>query len=131
MIQSAGTYTKVYKSVTGCDSTYVMVVSEKQGVQLEFRSMKTIPFCDSIDWDGTMYRESHIFVDTLRSLRYGCDSIVTTALEKGISFRKYDTDSLVLGETLLWHGLSITEGGDYIDKHTSKYLRTDVFQYAP
>lgn len=121
VIQSAGTYTKVYKSVTGCDSTYVMVVSEKQGVQLEFHSMKTIPFCDSIDWNGTMYRESHIFVDTLRSLRYGCDSIVTTALEKGISFRKYDTDSLVLGETLLWHGLSITEGGDYLDKHTSIY----------
>ena len=121
VIQSAGTYTKVYKSVTDCDSTYVMVVSEKQGVQLEFRSMKTIPFCDSIEWNGIMYRESQILVDTLRSLRYGCDSIVTTALEKGISFRKYDTDSLVLGETLLWHGLSITEGGDYIDKHTSKY----------
>ena len=120
-IQSAGTFTKVYKTVNGCDSTYVMVVSEVPGVQAEMRSLQSFPFCDSIEWDGTMYTESKVFVDTLTSLVYGCDSIVTTVLQKGTSFRHYDTDTLFIGSTLLWHGQTITEGGEYWDTHTNKF----------
>ena len=120
-IQSAGTYTKVYKSVHSCDSTYVLVVSEKAGVQAELHSQQVFPFCDSVEWNGVMYKESHLFVDTLKSVVYGCDSIVTTIIQKGTSFRHFDTDTLFIGQTLLWHGMTITESGEYWDTHTNRF----------
>ena len=120
-IQAAGTYTKVYKSQHGCDSTQILVVTQREGMEMELRSQQVIPFCDSVAWNGVMYRESAVLVDTLRSILYGCDSIVTTILTKGIPFRHYETDSLFIGETLSWHGLTINEAGEYYDEHTNHF----------
>lgn len=120
-IHEPGTYTKVYKSAHDCDSTHVLVVTLREGTRMEFRSQQIIPFCDSVEWNGTMYRESALLVDTLRSLVYGCDSIVTTILQKGIPFRHYETDTLYVGSTLYWHDLTITEAGEYQDVHTNRF----------
>ena len=120
-IHEAGTYTKIYKTAQGCDSTYVLVVTEKEGLQLEFHTQQVIPFCDSVAWNDSMYTTSAVVVDTLKSLVYGCDSIVTTILQQGIPFRHYETDTILLGETLYWHGLTITEAGEYTDAHTNRF----------
>lgn len=120
-IQEAGTYTKVYKSQHGCDSTQILVVTQREGMEMELRSQQVIPFCDSVAWNGIIYRESAVLTDTLLSTVYGCDSIVTTILTKGIPFRHYETDSLFIGETLSWHGLTINEAGEYYDEHTNHF----------
>ena len=85
------------------------------------RTIATIPFCESIVWKGKTYTESTMLVDTLRSIAFSCDSIITTYLSKGISFRHHDTTTITLGETLEWHGLSITTAGLYEDKHRSSF----------
>lgn len=90
-------------------------------MEMELRSQQVIPFCDSVAWIGIIYRESAVLTDTLLSTVYGCDSIVTTILTKGIPFRHYETDSLFIGETLSWHGLTINEAGEYYDEHTNHF----------
>ena len=119
-IQSAGTYTKTYRTVHDCDSVHILVVTEKAGIDIVLHHEQVIPFCDSVSWNGTMYYESARVVDSLKSLVYGCDSIVTTYLQKGIPFHHYATDTLLAGQTMLWHGLTITEGGVYTDAHTNR-----------
>ena len=137
-IHEPGTYTKVYKSQHDCDSTRVLVVTLKEGMHMEFRSQQIIPFCDSVAWNGTTYHESTIRIDTLRSLVYGCDSIVTTILQKGMPFRHYETDTISVGQTLYWHGQTITEAGEYQDINISRFgcdstyvLRVELKASAP
>jgi len=121
VIQSSGTYTKIYKSIHGCDSTHVLVVTEKEGIEIELTSQQIIPFCDSIQWNGTTYTKSTILIDTLKSLVYGCDSIVTTIFQKGIPFRHHETDTILTGQTILWHGQTISEAGEYYDNHVNRF----------
>lgn len=97
------------------------MVTQREGMEMELRSQQVIPFCDSVAWNGIIYRESAVLTDTLLSTVYGCDSIVTTILTKGIPFRHYETDSLFIGETLSWHGLTINEAGEYYDEHTNHF----------
>lgn len=120
-IREPGTYTKVYKSQNGCDSTRVLVVTQREGLEMELRKQQVIPFCDSVAWNGQIYTESTVIIDTLRSVVYGCDSIVTTILTKGIPFYHYETIYLYAGETLTWHGQEITTAGTYYDQYTNLF----------
>lgn len=110
-------YYDYYKTRAGYDSVYHLALR----VLPVKRTTRTIPFCSSIEWKGRTYNESVTLIDTLPSLQYGCDSIITTLLIKGIAFHHHDTATIVPGETLLWHGLVITSDGRYEDTHQNRF----------
>ncbi len=117
--QGIGTTTDYYdryKTLAGYDSIYHLALT----VLPVKRVTQTIPFCGSITWKGQTYTESQTLIDTFSGVQYGCDSIVTTILAKGIPFLQHDTATIVPGETLIWHGQTITSSGQYEDKHLTR-----------
>ena len=104
-----------YRTAADQDSIYELILTVKP-VQ---RTIRTIPFCGSIEWNGKTYTESTTIVDTVPSVLYSCDSISTTILSKAMPVTHKDTVVIVGGETLNWHGQTITTAGDYTDIHHS------------
>ncbi len=116
--QGIGQTTHYYdylRSKSDQDSIYELILT----VRPVLRTTRTIPFCESITWGGTTYTESHALIDTLQSVQYGCDSIVTTLLSKGIPFHHHDTATIIPGETLMWRGRTIRHDGLYEDRYLS------------
>ena len=107
-------YYEKYTTVYGKDSTYHLALTVRPVPQ----ATQTFPFCDSIVWNGQTIKESKQITDTFKT-SFGCDSLVTTYFVKGTAFHHYATDSVALGETLEWHGLTITNEGTYNDTHLS------------
>ncbi len=104
-----------YRTAGDQDSIYELVLT----VQPVLRTSRTIPFCDYIVWNNKEYRESTVLLDTIPSVQYGCDSIITTILAKGIPFHYHDTATIVPGEVLVWRGRTISNDGYYEDKYRS------------
>ncbi|MBR3408321.1 MAG: hypothetical protein IKG86_05730, partial [Paludibacteraceae bacterium] len=111
-IGATSNYYDRYVTATGKDSIYHLALT----VHPVIRRTQTIPFCGSIEWNGRTYTESTVVVDTLSTV-LGCDSIITTILVRGIPFHHHDTATIVPGETITWHGLTIHNSGLYEDKH--------------
>lgn len=78
------------------------------------RTINTHYFCHggSITYNGQVYTEEIDFSDTLLAVN-GCDSISTVALR----FFQVDTityrDTICTGATYEWHGMTLTQGGEY------------------
>ena len=106
-----------YRTAADQDSIYELILTVKPVL----RSTRTIPFCGSIEWNGKTYTESQTIVDSLTSVQFSCDSIVTTILVKGTPVTRHDTISILGGEVLSWHGQTITTAGDYTDVRHSLY----------
>ncbi|MBR6017779.1 MAG: hypothetical protein IK073_04095 [Paludibacteraceae bacterium] len=106
-----------FRTAAGQDSIYELMLTVLPVV----RTTRTIPFCGSIEWNGETITKTTVLVDTLTSLRYNCDSIITTTLAKGIPFHHHDTVSIHPGETVTWRGQTITHDGQYEDRYTSTY----------
>ena len=102
-------YFDKYRTKADQDSIYELILT----VNPVPRIVRTIPFCGSYEWKGKTYTESETIIDTLTSMQYHCDSIVTTILKKGVPVTHRDTINIVTGETLTWHGMTITSEGDY------------------
>lgn len=99
------------------DSIYELILT----VYPVSRVARTVPFCERIEWNDVTYTESTVIVDTLHSLVHYCDSIVTTYLTKGNRFFLHDTATIALGESLVWHGRTITTAGLYEDRHQTSF----------
>ena len=106
-----------YRTVADQDSIYELILT----VHPVYHFTRTIPFCGSIVWNEKTYTESTTLVDSLTSRQFNCDSIITTILVKGMPVTHRDTVSIVTGESLSWHGMTITTEGDYTDVHGSSY----------
>ena len=106
-----------YRTAADQDSIYELILT----VNPVMRTTRTIPFCGSVNWNGRIYTESTTIVDTLQSIQYQCDSIITTILAKGIPFVHHDTLYLTPGETIIWHGMSFSQDGHFEDSHTNSF----------
>ena len=103
-----------YQTRTGKDSIYELRLK----VEPLKRTMKIIPFCESYTLNGQTYTSSTTVIERLASST-GCDSVVTYMLQKGSSFHRHDTATIIPGETLNWRGQLITNTGLYTDTYTS------------
>ena len=101
-----------HRTIADQDSTYELILT----VNPVLRQTQTIPFCGSIEWNGQTYTESKTIIDTLTSVRYNCDSIVTTILAKGTTLIQKDTAYITPGETILWRGQTIDQDGHYEER---------------
>ena len=116
--QGIGTTTHYYdryRTAADQDSIYELILR----VQPVPRTSQTIKFCGSIEWNGVTYTESTVVVDTMMSMQYHCDSIVTTLLSKGIPFHKHDTATIRPGESITWRGQIISTDGQYKDSYVT------------
>ena len=111
-----------YRTVADQDSIYELILT----VNPVLRTVRTIPFCGSIEWRGKTYTESETIIDTLPSKQFNCDSIVTTILKKGSPVVYKDTINIVTGEILNWYGQTITGEGDYSYVQHSDYDGCDI-----
>ena len=103
-----------YQTRTGKDSIYELRLK----VEPLKRTTKIIPFCESYTLNGQTYTSSTTVIERLASST-GCDSVVTYMLQKGSSFHRHDTATIIPGETLNWRGQLITNTGLYTDPYTS------------
>ena len=112
----AGTYTDLYSTVEGCDSTVttVLTVFALQGITNQ------VSICEGTSYlEGTSeYSEAGTYTDIYTDVN-GCDSTVTTVLA-------IDSEIIVTNEIELCEGESYTEGaneysttGIYTDNYTS------------
>ena len=97
-----------YQTRTGKDSIYELRLK----VEPLKRTTKIIPFCESYTLNGQTYTSSTTVIERLASST-GCDSVVTYMLQKGSSFHRHDTATIIPGETLNWRGQLITNTGLY------------------
>ena len=113
-IGTTSSYLVNYQTRTGHDSIYELLLT----VNPIERTRQVIPFCESYTLNGKLYTESTTVTDTAYT-GLGCYSITEYVLEKGASFSRHDTATIVPGETLYWHGQIITNTGLYTDSYTS------------
>ena len=106
-----------YRTVADQDSIYELILTVKPVL----RSSQTIKFCGTIDLNGVTHSQSTVLIDTLTSVQYQCDSIVTTILVQGTPFHLHDTLTLVPGETATWRGQTIDHDGLYEERHTNNF----------
>ena len=104
-----------YRTIADQDSVYELVLTVKPVL----RHTQTLRFCESIILNGKTYDRTQVVVDTLTSVTYQCDSIVTTFLEKGEVFHVHDTATIVPGETIEWRGTIYDHDGLFEEKHMS------------
>ena len=109
---TAGTYTDVYTSVNGCDSTIITVLSIDESINIT----NVIELCDGeshIEGSST-YGVSGIYTDSYISAQ-GCDSIVTTDLTIHPIAQSLVTITLCEGETYTEGGNLYSTEGTYFD----------------
>ena len=112
---AAGTYTDLYSSVNGCDSTITTILT----VDTQFSVSVDVEICDgeSHTEGASVYTVAGSYTDSYTSV-LGCDSIVTTNLS-------------ILPIAQQTNNVSICEGGSYFEQ-TSEYTAagsyTDVYQ---
>ena len=112
LVPGQNTYTDVYQTRAGKDSIYTLELT----VLPAAHSQITENFCNSRVYNGVTYTNSVVVYDTLKgAAANGCDSIVRLTLNKVQPFFVHDTATIMQGETLMWHGLTITTNGLYRD----------------
>ncbi len=112
----AGTYTEVFSSVGGCDSTVVLTLTENP----VYNETATADFCAGYSYTfGTQtltaagtYTEVFTSVD-------GCDSTVVLTLSEVTAYNETVSDSFCTGETYTFGTQTLTTAGTYTEQFVS------------
>jgi hypothetical protein len=115
-LTQAGVYTDSLTSQFGCDSVIVLNLT----VNPVFTSTLNEEICGggSFDFHGTLLTQSGQYVDTLESTD-GCDSVVILNLTVLPSFTMEINAAICDNESYDFHGLVLTEAGQYVDTLTT------------
>ncbi len=107
---TAGTYTKQYTNMGGCDSVVTLHLAIRQS---SVGPQETARTCDAYTWHGESYNYTGIYTTTLINAA-GCDSVISLNLTIDKSTSSFS--SLADGAVVFpysWNGLTITEPGYY------------------
>ncbi|MDX2002460.1 MAG: T9SS type A sorting domain-containing protein [Chitinophagales bacterium] len=112
----AGTYTDVFISSLGCDSSIATTLS----FIAAFQSSRSVSLCpgDSVFAAGAWQTATGVYVDTFASTG-GCDSIVTTTVTANPGFTFTASTSICQGDSVFLAGNWQTTGGVYRDTFTA------------
>jgi hypothetical protein len=77
----------------------------------------TTSACDSLKWNGTVYKASGIYLDTIPTVK-GCDSIMK--LDLTIKHHSISTQNIKACDAYPWNGNIYTTSGVYIDTIPNK-----------
>jgi gliding motility-associated-like protein len=108
----AGTYTEVYVTPQGCDSTVITELSilEPSSSNNEY----TICTGSSILVGTSSYESEGVYIDTLVNAN-GCDSIVTSTLFLLPAITASDETTICMGSSFNFNGTVISTEGVYIE----------------
>ncbi|MCQ2286658.1 MAG: T9SS type A sorting domain-containing protein [Bacteroidales bacterium] len=113
---ASGIYADTVAKGDGCSILYQLQLSVNQ----QYNTAQADAFCpgSSYFWHGQNLTTTGIYTDTLTSIA-GCDSIVTLTLTLHSTYFVTEYDTISIGNTLLWHGQSLTAEGIYLDTLSS------------
>ena len=116
---TAGTYTKSYQTVNGCDSTVMVtlhVTENPTGTETVHVCSDAFPY----SYAGQSYAAAGTYEVVFTTA--GCDSIVTlTIIEAPLFHAVENVETCENALPYLWHGQSLTANGQYTDNHQSIY----------
>ncbi len=109
---TAGTYTKTFTNVAGCDSIATLVLSEK----LPTSSTTSVSICTAdfpYVWNSSSYSTAGTYTKTLTNVA-GCDSIATLVLSEKLPTSSTTTVSICTADfPYVWNSSSYTTAGTY------------------
>jgi chitinase len=113
-LTTAGVYTDLFSSVSGCDSTVVLTLNVNNATT----STNNATACDSYTWNGTTYTTSGAYTWTGTNAS-GCDSVATLNLTINPVYNETDTISICNGDTYIFGTQTLTADGTYTELFTS------------
>jgi hypothetical protein len=108
---TTGTYTQVFPSFTGCDSTVTLHLYERPEITFSFAD--TICWGETYTWGSLSPGATGIYTQVFPSFT-GCDSTVTLHLYERPEITFSFADTICWGETYTWGGLSPGATGTYV-----------------
>ena len=116
---TAGTYTKSYQTVNGCDSTVMVTLNVTENPT----GAETVHVCSDAfpySYAGQEYAAAGTYEVVFTTAT--CDSIVTLTIIEAPVFHSVETvETCENALPYLWHGQSLTANGQYTDNHQSIY----------
>ena len=116
---TAGTYTKSYQTVNGCDSTVMVTLNVTENPT----GTETVHVCSDAfpySYAGQEYAAAGTYEVVFTTAT--CDSIVTLTIIEAPVFHSVETvETCENALPYLWHGQSLTANGQYTDNHQSIY----------
>jgi gliding motility-associated-like protein len=122
IVSAAGIYRDTVRTLEGCDS---LVRSVDLAISRVAKTEQMVPLCEGSSYtlpSGLVVRSGGTFVDTLRAVNGGCDSLIRTihvSLQTSVTNRTNATICAGESFSLPW-GASVTAAGEYRD--TLHYL---------
>ncbi len=113
----AGTYTEVFSSVDGCDSTVVLTLD----VVTAFNETDAVTICqgDSYTFGIQTLTLAGTYTELFGS-QNGCDSTVVLTLDVVTAFNETDTATICQGDTYTFGTQTLTTAGNYTELFTSQ-----------
>ncbi|MDG0973706.1 MAG: M12 family metallo-peptidase [Crocinitomicaceae bacterium] len=115
-LNTAGTYTEVFSSIDGCDSTVVLTLD----VNPIFNEVDQVTICsgDTYIFGTQTLTTAGTYTEVFTSLD-GCDSTVVLTLNVVTGFNETDAATICTGDTYLFGAQTLTSGGTYTEIFTS------------
>lgn len=107
---TAGTYTDVFQSINGCDSTIITNLTIKQNVQVN--NPQVICEGETYVIGSSSYTLAGTYSDLLQTME-GCDSLVTTILTVNPVYSSNNPQVICQGETFVFNGNTYSSSGSY------------------
>lgn len=109
---TAGTYTDVFQSISGCDSTITTILTVNPSYSIS--NPQTICEGETYEINGNSYDTAGTYTDVLQSIS-GCDSTITTIITVNPSYSVSNPQTICAGESYTINGNSYTSAGIYTD----------------
>ncbi|PLX05793.1 MAG: hypothetical protein C0594_06800, partial [Marinilabiliales bacterium] len=115
---STGTYTDLFVSANGCDSTVVTDLTVDPAIY----NFVSVEICDGESYfaEGADQAMPGTYYDTLTAA-FGCDSIIVTDLLVHPTYLVNETATICQGESIFLEGANQTEAGIYTDLFVSEF----------
>lgn len=116
-LTTAGTYTEVFSTVNGCDSTVVLTLN----VNPTYNETATADICDgdSFTFGAQTLTAAGVYTEVFQT-GTGCDSTVVLTLTVNPTYNETATATICSGESYVFGAQTLTTAGNY----------TEVFQSA-
>jgi hypothetical protein len=107
---SAGMYTANLTSISGCDSSFTLFLTEKP--TFSFSENKTICEGSTYEWYGQNLTSEGIYHKTFQTSA-GCDSVYSINLKVNPAYSITENHSICIGDSIDWHGQYLSNEGTY------------------
>ena len=125
----SGDYTRFFTTTNGCDSIVTLHLTINNSVTGEPETA-TICYGETYTWNGYTYSTEGEYSIVLMNA-FGCDSIATLHLTVLPEAAVYSTTVTICeGETYIWRGMELSQGGSYTDVEQDPTTGCDIAIYT-